>query len=178
MAEQWQANANVPTRHFQKTKEQFNCIAMKKMMIATLALMSVAFTTLEAQKKTPGQEAVSSDVVESLPRFPGCEDQADEKIKIACSNGKLAEFIAQNIAYPPKAFKKGIQGKPVVSFTVEKDGSLSNIKVLREIGGGCGKEAARVIQLMNDRGLRWIPGMQNGTPVRVTYSLPIGFKLQ
>lgn len=163
---------------FQKAKEQQNCIAMKKMMIATLALMSVAFTTLEAQRKTPGQEAVSSDVVESLPRFPGCEDEADEKIKKSCAERKMAEFISQNITYPPKAFKKGIQGKPVVSFTVEKDGTLSNIKVLREIGGGCGKEAARVIQLMNDRGMRWIPGMQNGKPVRVTYSLPIGFKLQ
>lgn len=151
---------------------------MKKMTTATLMLMSLAFTTLEAQRQTPGKEAVSSDVVETMPRFPGCEEEADEKLKKSCADRKMAEFISQNITYPPKAFKKGIQGKPVVSFTVERDGTLSNIKVLKEIGGGCGKEAARVVQLMNDRGIRWIPGMQNGKPVRVTYSLPIGFKLQ
>ena len=68
----------------------------------------------------------------------------------------------------------GISGKVYITFVVEKDGSITDVKVLRGIGGGCDEEAVRVVQSMP----RWSPGKQRGKPVRVQYNLPVRFTLQ
>jgi len=99
-------------------------------------------------------------VVEEQPSYPGGEEK---KIK----------FLQDNIHYPNSAIKKGIQGKVFVTFVVEKDGLLSNVRVLRGIGGGCDDEAMRVVKLMP----RWKPGRQRGTLLRVQFNLPIKFTL-
>lgn len=83
------------------------------------------------------------------------------------------KFLARKVRYPKEAKKRNIQGKVILSFWVEKDGALSNIKVLKGIGGGCDEEAVRVIQLSP----AWEPGSQYGLPVRVQYSMPITFSL-
>ncbi len=85
-----------------------------------------------------------------------------------------SKFLNKNLLYPGVARETGIQGRVTVSFVVEKDGSLSNIKVLRGIGGGCDEEAIRVIK----KSPFWKPGMQNGNAVRVSYVIPIVFTLQ
>ena len=118
-------------------------------------------------------------VVEQMPRFPGCEDQGFPGEELhQCAQQKMLEFIYQNIVYPVKAREQGTEGTTVVRFVVEKDGSVSNAKVLREIGNGCGEEALRVVNLMNEKGVRWNPGMQNGKTVRVYFNLPVKYKLQ
>ncbi len=99
-------------------------------------------------------------VVEQMPEFPGGEE-------------KLYRFLADSIRYPESAKESSIQGRVFVTFTVEKDGSISDARILRGIGGGCDEEALRVIQLMP----KWNPGMQRGKPVRVQYNIPVKFTL-
>jgi len=84
------------------------------------------------------------------------------------------EYLSQKIIYPEIARKNNIEGKVFVLFVVEKDGRLTNIKLLHDIGGGCGEEALRVIKSMP----AWEPGLQRNQPVRVQMSLPITFQLK
>ena len=100
-------------------------------------------------------------VVEEQPCYPGGDDAR-------------ILYLQNNIRYPEEAKELGIQGKVFVTFVVETDGSLTDIKVLRGIGGGCDEEAIRVIKNMP----KWIPGKQRGVQVRVQFNLPINFKLQ
>jgi protein TonB len=117
-------------------------------------------------------------VVEQMPRFPGCEDiEGGDAAKKACSDQKLMEFLGKNVRYPGMAIENGIQGSVVVSFVVERDGQVTNVEVLRDIGGGCGEEAVRLVQSMNNEH-RWIPGKQRGRTVPVRFTLPIKFSLE
>ena len=98
--------------------------------------------------------------VDEMPQFPGGEKA-------------MMEYVAKNVKYPQEAKDKEIDGRVFVSFVVEKDGSVNEVKVLRSIGGGCDEEAVRVIKGMP----KWKPGKQEGKPVRVSYMMPINFKL-
>lgn len=100
-------------------------------------------------------------VVEQEPEFPGGMDS-------------LYAWIVRNLSYPEQARKEKITGKVFVTFVVEKDGSITTPKILRDIGGGCGAEAIRVVKNMP----RWNPGKQRGKPVRVQFNLPINFSLK
>ncbi len=118
-------------------------------------------------------------VVEEMPRFPGCETVAgDAKAKKACADKKLMEFIYANIQYPAIARENGVEGNVVVQFVVNTDGTVQDVSTVRDVGGGCGEEAIRIINMMNTMHDRWIPGKQRGRPVRVMFTLPIRFKLQ
>lgn len=99
-------------------------------------------------------------VVENAPAFPG-GDIARQK------------FLQDNIKYPQMARESGIQGSVFVTFVVERNGSVTDVKLLRGIGGGCDEEAIRVIKNMP----RWEPGKQRGKPVRVQFNMPIKFTL-
>ena len=99
-------------------------------------------------------------IVEEMPAFPGGEKA-------------LLEYVAKNIKYPQIARETGIQGRVFVGFVVEPDGSVSNVKILRGIGGGCDEEAMRVIKSLP----KWKPGKQRGKAVRVSYQIPVVFKL-
>ena len=105
-------------------------------------------------------EVVSFAAVEKLPSFPGGE-------------AAFGAYLSKTIRYPPVAKENNTQGRVIVSFVVERDGNLTDIKVLRDIGGGCGPEAIRVLQ----KSPKWTPGIQNGKPVRVAYTMPINFTL-
>lgn len=98
---------------------------------------------------------------EVMPEYPGGMDA-------------MLKYLSENIQYPKMARGKNIQGKVLVTFIVEKDGSISDIKVVKGIGGGCDEEAMRVIKTMP----KWKPGMQNGKNVRVSFAIPISFKIQ
>jgi periplasmic protein TonB len=106
-------------------------------------------------------EAEIFTIVEEQPAFPG-------------GDAALMEYLGKNISYPPMAKESGIQGTVFVQFVVEPDGSVSNAKILRGIGGGCDEEAIRVVRNMP----KWKPGRQRGKPVRVYFNLPIRFILQ
>ncbi|EDM36129.1 TonB [Pedobacter sp. BAL39] len=84
-----------------------------------------------------------------------------------------AKFIQRNLRYPYQAQEKGVQGKVLISFVVERDGSVSNVTVVNGIGAGCDEEAARVIA----KSPKWKPGRQNDQAVRVRYTIPIGFAM-
>jgi len=107
------------------------------------------------------EEAEIFTVVESMPEFPG-------------GPAKMMEYIAKNIKYPAMARESGIQGRVFVNFVVEPNGSVSNVKILRGIGGGCDEEAVRVVEAMP----KWTPGRQRGKAVRVSFNLPVRFTLQ
>jgi len=129
----------------------------------------------EEPKEDPNQIIVFA---EQMPRFPGCEErEGDNNAKKVCADQKLLSFIYANISYPQMARENQIQGVVNVSFVINKDGSVTDIKVLREPGGGCGKETARVVRMMNKMSQKWTPGKQRGKPVRVRYNLPVKFKL-
>jgi len=113
-------------------------------------------------------------VVEQMPRFPGCENESDDNAKKQCATKKMLEFIYKNIKYPAIARENGVEGTAVISFVVEKDGSVSAPKVVRDIGAGCGGEALRVVKKMP----KWTPGKQRGRSVRVQFNLPVKFKLR
>ena len=99
-------------------------------------------------------------VCDEMPEFPGGSE-------------KFMEYLSGNITYPEDAKEKGISGRVFIQFVIEKDGSVSNVKVMKGIGGGCDEEAVRVVKAMP----KWKPGIQKGKPVRVSYNLPLNFKL-
>ena len=100
------------------------------------------------------------NIVEQMPEFPG-------------GVAEMMTYLSGNIKYPEEAKDKGISGRVFIGFVVEKDGSVNQVKVMKGIGGGCDDEAVRVVKAMP----KWKPGMQKGKPVRVSYMLPISFKL-
>lgn len=99
-------------------------------------------------------------IVESMPDFPG-------------GDSTRLWYLKENIKYPSLAREAGIQGVVYVTFVVEKNGQIRDVKVLRGIGGGCDEEAIRVVESMPN----WIPGKQRNVPVRVQFNMPIRFVL-
>lgn len=97
-------------------------------------------------------------VVEDMPSFPG---------------GNVQKWIAKHVEYPVLAMENGIQGKVYVQFVIEKDGAITDVKVLRGVDSSLDKEAVRVVKAMP----KWKPGKQRGKAVRVSYTLPINFQL-
>jgi len=117
-------------------------------------------------------------IADENPRFPGCGTAKEYNAKLKnCGDEKMLQFIYENIKYPNTARAQGIEGTVVVRFIVKKDGSLSDEKILRNIGGGTGEEALRVVNLMKEKNIRWIPGIIDGQPVNFNFNLPIKFRL-
>ncbi len=107
------------------------------------------------------QEAPVLTIVELMPGFKGGEE-------------KMYTWLAKNIKYPQLAKETGVTGVVIVSFIVEKNGSITDVHAIKKIGGGCDEEAVRVIKAMP----KWKPGKQKGKPVRVQFNLPIRFLLE
>lgn len=101
------------------------------------------------------------DVVEQMPSFPG-------------GNSALMQFLSKNIKYPVVAEENGIQGRVICTFVVERDGRVTDVHVVKSVDPSLDKEAVRVVSSMPN----WIPGKQNGSAVRVKYTLPVTFRLQ
>ena len=117
---------------------------------------------VEEDKREEENENVVFKVVETMPSFPG-------------GDAALMKFISDNVRYPAIAQENGIQGRAICQFTVEKDGSISDIQIVRSAGDETlDKEAKRVIKSMP----KWSPGKQRGKAVRVSYTIPINFRLQ
>ncbi len=118
------------------------------------------FTPIVIEEEEEVEEDVIFTVVEDQPQFPGGEEARQR-------------FLEDNLRYPTMAREAGIQGTVFVTFVVETDGSVTDVRVLRGIGGGCDEEAVRVVEMMP----RWEPGRQRGQPVRVQFNMPIRFRL-
>lgn len=100
-------------------------------------------------------------VVEQMPMFPG-------------GDAALMGYLRDNIKYPTVAAENGVQGRVVVGFVVERDGSITDVNILRGVDPSLDREAMRVVKSMP----RWTPGKQNGSAVRVKYQVPVSFRLQ
>ncbi|MGE5356244.1 MAG: energy transducer TonB [Deltaproteobacteria bacterium] len=116
-------------------------------------------------------------MAEDMPRFPGCEDKGTKAEKEECAGKKLMEYIYSNLKYPPIATENGIEGRVTIRFVVDRDGKVGQVEILRDIGGGCGEAAKKVIEGMNNMPDRWLPGRQGGRKVKVYFTLPVIFKL-
>ncbi len=114
-----------------------------------------------AEPKVEEEQPMSISMVEQKPQFAGGE-------------AAMYKWLSDNIVYPPAAAEEGVSGRVVVEFVVGKDGSISNVRVVRSRHTALDKEALRVVKAMPN----WIPGRNNGQPVKVTYTLPVTFKLQ
>lgn len=101
------------------------------------------------------------DVVEEMPHFPG-------------GPAALQAFLSSNTKYPVVAQENGVQGRVIVSFVVERDGSITDVRVVRSVDPSLDREASRVVRSMP----RWSPGKQNGSTVRVKYTVPVVFRLE
>ena len=107
------------------------------------------------------EEPAICEVVENMPDFPG-------------GQAALMQYLAKNIKYPTIAQENGTQGRVIVQFVVNRDGSIVDAKVVRSVDPYLDKEALRVINTMP----KWKPGMQRGKPVRVKFTVPVMFRLQ
>lgn len=115
-----------------------------------------------AQPEPPKEEETKVfDVVEQMPQFPG-------------GPSALFEYLSKNIKYPVVAEENGVQGRVIVTFVVERDGSITDVKVVKSVDSSLDKEAQRVVRSMP----HWIPGRQNCSAVRVKYTVPVTFRLQ
>jgi len=112
-------------------------------------------------EKPKEEETKVFDVVEQMPSFPG-------------GDAELMKFLHDHMKYPAIAEENGIQGRVVCTFVVERDGSISDVKVVKSVDPSLDKEAIRVLKSMP----KWIPGKQNGSAVRVKYTVPVTFRLQ
>ena len=112
-------------------------------------------------EKPKEEETKVFDVVEQMPSFPG-------------GDAELMKYLSTHIKYPVVAEENGIQGRVIATFVVERDGSISDVKVIKSVDPSLDKEAIRVLKSMP----KWIPGKQNGSAVRVKYTVPVTFKLQ
>ncbi|WP_310560282.1 energy transducer TonB [Flavobacterium sp.] len=126
---------------------------MKKILIITIAFFFSHIVSAQEKTNVTDNNIYNVAGIEVKPEFPGGID-------------KFYTFIAENYK-TPKVEK--LSGKVFVTFIIEKDGSITGIKVLRDIGYDTGKEAIRVLALSP----KWMPGQQNGKTVRCTYALPI-----
>lgn len=123
--------------------------------------MVFAFSlNVNAQEKKSDNSDVVFTVVENEAEFPGGVEA-------------MNRFMAENIKYPTLAKQKNIEGKVIISFIVEKNGTLSDIRTIKDIGEGCGDEGVRIVKLMP----KWKPAKQKGQPVRQQFLLPISFVL-
>lgn len=130
-------------------------VSLKVALMMFVLLFSFMTSTAQTKKND-----MLFSVVEVMPQYPG---------------GQIAmmKYIMENMKYPEQAMKKGIQGRVAVSFIVEKDGSISNVKPVLSVHTLLDKEAVRVVKSMP----KWSPGKHNGKPVRVRFNLPVMFKL-
>ena len=139
-------------------------IRITKDMVAKGDVVKVAFGANRSEKEesegTPDSNK-AYDAVDEMPQFPG-------------GPSALFEFLSKNIQYPKEAEDANLQGRVIVSFVVEKDGSVSNAKVVRPIDPLLDAEALRVVNSMP----KWIPGKQNGEAFRVKYTIPVTFRVE
>jgi protein TonB len=123
-----------------------------------------------------GIDSAGTDPVE-LKKADSPVEKKDPEVRVDHMpefDGNVYQFIKDNLKYPQTAVENGTQGIVGLSFIIEKDGAIGDIKVLRDVGDGCTAEAIRVVKMMPN----WKPGMNHGVPVRVVFNLPIKFRLK
>ena len=145
-----------------KVEDQTKLLMTEEQVTTTVNKEVVEVVEQKREEVEVAKEEEVFVVVEEMPEFPGGGELA------------LRKYLAKAIVYPVIAQENGIQGKVFVNFVVNKDGSVSNVKVARGVDPSIDAEAVRVVSSMP----KWKPGKQRGAPVRVSYTVPISFKLE
>jgi protein TonB len=117
-------------------------------------------------------------VVEEMPRFPGCEELVDEAERKNCSDRLFLQYLHANLKLTPLQTQSCASGMVVIQFVIEKDGMVTDARIVRDIGVGYGQSALEAVESMNANGIRWQPGRQGGRAVRVQYNVPIRICLE
>lgn len=136
----------------------------KAMMIAGISLL----LTLGSCEKD------DDDIDDPEPVTEIVDETVDQMASYPGGIPALMDFLNENIKYPEQAEREGIEGRVVAGFIVERDGSVSNIEILKSVHPLLDAEVVRVMSLMPN----WIPGKQHGMPIRTRYSMPVTFRLQ
>ncbi|MEY4937147.1 MAG: hypothetical protein RIS64_3506 [Bacteroidota bacterium] len=122
-------------------------------------------------------EAKSAKATSQIPTSntasPPIYDIVDQKPEFETGEAEMFKYLRQNIHYPAAAREHGIEGKVFVNFVINTDGSISDVNVLKGIGGGCDEETIRVVQNMP----KWKPGQHQGNTVKTRFTVPVSFKL-
>lgn len=164
---------------------------MRQLLIVLALMTSVTVSAQQPDKfafqvpepTTESFEPKVFDIVEQMPSFGGAEytvTYTDEKgnthqKKKVCPPGQagLFQYLSNTIQYPVVAEKNGVQGRVIVTFVVERDGSITDVKVVKSVAPSLDREAVRVVRSMP----KWTPGKQKGDAVRVKYTMPVTFRL-
>jgi TonB family protein len=156
-------------RQFPEYKDEIDVIGRRILGESNLPLI----TSYERFIAFTGDAGKVENDVDEMPRFPGCEEITEIEKRDKCAQNKLLTFIYSNIKYPAEARKAGIQGKVIIKYVVQKDGTVAKARIEREIGGGCGEAALKVINALP----KMIPGTKDGKAVDVEMVIPVQFKL-
>jgi len=143
-----------------ETEDGITRYTADKFSISTEESLLILLEGLSTLADQPNNDSIY-EICQVMPQFPGGEQA-------------MMKFVSSNVHYPEEAKEKEISGRVLVGFIVEKDGSVTEVKVLKGIGKLCDEEAVRVVKSMP----KWTPGMQDGKPVRVHFQMPFVFKLQ
>lgn len=128
---------------------------------------------VELVKEEP-EEEVALIFAERMPVYGGCDVDEDEDVRRDCTSKNLIKHTYEHVHYPALAREYETQGTVVVSFIVNKQGYVEDVKIVKDIGMGCGDEVIKAIKKLG----RFLPGKQNGKPVAVIYRLPVKFSLE
>jgi TonB family protein len=156
---------NLKNRIVMMNRQKTRFGAWKLVAVLPVAALMLMFGCKPAAEKAAVAEPETTDEV---------FDEVEVSPEFAGGMEAMSQYLAENIQYPEQAKADGVEGRVMVGFVVEKDGSITDAEVLRGIGGGCDEEALRVVNAMPN----WTPGKQNGEAVRTRFNLPVVFKLQ
>ncbi len=154
---------------------------MKKLLFTLTLFTCSSVVALMAQSTTADTTIHDAPEASPYPLIKRCNPDlhpgwTTDSVR-TCGENSLMRLMAQNIQYPFDAREQNIQGTVVLQMVIEPNGKMSNIKMLKDIGGGCGNEAMRVLKVLDTLGLTWKPGSIGGKPVRARKSLPFRFRL-
>ena len=159
----------------QKNKSRKRALLKYLLSAPVFVLMLIlSSATVDGYSVTPHTKSVTDNTAIDLPQSNKVFTAVEHEPAFPGGQQKFMEFLSHNIKYPALMKQKKAEGRVIISFIVEEDGSLSNMKILRDPGYGSGKEAVRVLGLSP----KWEPGLQNGKKVRVQYTVPINFTLK
>jgi len=113
-------------------------------------------------------------ISEQMPYLSTCDSNESEDERRKCTQSTMLKYIYKHLKYPNFAKETGVEGTVILSFVVDKNGKMTHLEIIRDIGGGCGSAAAKVMKGLED----WVPGKHNKQAVNVKYTIPIKFKLE
>jgi TonB family protein len=151
-------------------------------LLTAFFLLVTFFLRAQITAELPDTMVYSFATSMPIPMMASCQPNLHPTWPIdslrQCADNEFLSMLARNVRYPQEAREKNLQGMVVASFIVEKNGKISNLSILKDIGSGCGEEALRVLWALDEAGLRYLPAQNEGKYVRMRMSVPLKFRLE